>query len=85
MIKKYNNISLAVGIPGIVLQIVGMVVQYSDITIIGTILLFIGFAYYAKAKGRHIAWCSMGFFSIIGLIVLALLKDKAIEKTQEQP
>ena len=36
----------------------------------GTALLLAGFAYYAKAKGRHPAWCLMAFLSIIGLIVL---------------
>ena len=75
MIMKYNNISLAAGVPGIVLQVVGQVMQQPLVLILGTVLLIVGFAYYAKAKGRNPAWCLMGFLSIIGLIVLACLKD----------
>ncbi len=73
MIKKYNNISLAWGIPGFVLQIAG--IGQPLVLSAGTVLLMIGLAYYAKAKGRSAAWCLMGFLPIIGLIVLAYLKD----------
>jgi len=45
------------------------------VMLVGTVLLIIGLAYYARAKGRHPAWCLMGFLSVIGLIVLACLKD----------
>ena len=83
MIKKYNNISLAVGIPGLLLQIVGNVAGQPLVTILGTILLLVGLAYYAKAKGRSKAWCLMAFLSLIGLIVLACLKDKAKEQEQQ--
>jgi len=85
MIARYNNISLALGAPGIILQIVGQVTRVSPehlglarvLLIVGTGLLLIGLAYYAKAKGRHPAWCLMAFLSLIGLIVLASLKDRA--------
>jgi hypothetical protein len=87
MIKEYNNKSLLFGIPGLILQIVGrLFVEPSHpvlgfaITLIGTILLLIGFALYAKAKGRHPAWCLMALLSIIGLIILACLKDKTKEE-----
>jgi len=87
MIKRYNNTSLAFGIPGILLQIVGRVMSLNLqtqvlgilIAIIGTLLLLVGFAYYAMAKGRNPAWCLMAFFSLIGLIILACLKDLAPE------
>jgi hypothetical protein len=75
MNKKYNNISLALGAPGIVLQIWGNIIGQPIMLILGTILLMIGLAYYAMAKGRNPAWCLMGFLSIIGLIVLGCLKD----------
>ena len=86
MIAEYNNKSLAFGVPGLVLQIGGNIASSfsTDPTIaalggvaliVGTILLIVGLAYYAIAKGRHPAWCLMGFLSIIGLIVLAYLKD----------
>jgi len=82
MIKKYNNISLAWGIPGIVMQIAGNVIGNLLVLLVGTILLMVGLAYYAKAKGRSPAWCLMGFLSLIGFIVLACLKD--FEKQEEQ-
>ena len=85
MIKRYNNISLAFGVPGLLLQIAGGVMHQPLIVIPGTVLLMIGLAYYAKAKGRHPAWCLMGFLSIIGLIILALLKDRAKEGQQAEP
>ncbi len=47
------------------------------LVLLGTVLLIIGLVYYAKAKGRHPAWGIMGLLSIIGLIVLALLKDRS--------
>lgn len=75
MNKKYNNISLGLGAPGIVLQIWGNIIGQPIMLILGTILLMIGLAYYAMAKGRNPAWCLMGFLSIIGLIVLGCLKD----------
>lgn len=88
MIARYNNKSLLFGIPGIILQITGRVGSLPGaesessglfllVMLAGTILLLIGLAYYAMAKGRHAAWCLFAFLSIIGLIVLACLKDKA--------
>jgi hypothetical protein len=45
--------------------------------LVGTVLLLIGLAYYAKAKARNPAWCLFAFLSLIGLIVLACLRDRA--------
>ena len=42
----------------------------------GTVLLLVGLAYYAKAKDRSAAWCLFAFLGIIGIIILACLKDK---------
>ena len=88
MIARYNRLSFVWGIPGLILQIVGNVVAQGAlgpstaplgllVALIGTGLLLVGLAYYAVAKGRHPAWCLFAFLSIIGLIVLACLKDKA--------
>jgi hypothetical protein len=78
MITKYNNVSLAFGIPGIVLQLVGAFAPSVLVQLLGTALLIVGLAYYAKAKGRNPAWCLFAFLSIIGLIVLACLKDRSV-------
>jgi hypothetical protein len=91
MIARYNTISLVWGGLGALLQLVGMTYalilvpakQIPDIAImligtvllVGTVFLTIGLAYYAIAKGRHPAWCILGFFSLPGLLVLACLPD----------
>lgn len=84
MIKRYNNLSLAIAIPGLIIQVAGRFMMAgpqatlgSLMTIVGTVMLLTGFAYYAKAKGRSPVWCLVAFLSIIGLIILALLKDKS--------
>ena len=90
MIAHYNTKSLIVGAPGLALQLCGGLLARTLIADpatadmaaaaalgVGTILLLIGLAFYAKAKGRHPAWCLMAFLSLIGFIVLALLQDKA--------
>jgi hypothetical protein len=43
--------------------------------VLGTVTLLVGLAYYAKAKGCSAWWCLFAFLSIIGLLVLACLKD----------
>jgi predicted Zn finger-like uncharacterized protein len=85
MIKRYNNISLALGAPGLILQIAGNVMTRTPaqfmlgllVSLVGTGLLMAGLAFYALSKGRSPAWCLMGLLSIVGLIVLACLKDLA--------
>jgi hypothetical protein len=52
------------------------------VILIGTILLLIGFAYYAKAKGRSPWWCLCALLSWIGLIILACLKDRTKEQRE---
>ena len=77
MIKKYNNLSFAVGIPGILIQFYGTFVNSSVLQISGLIALIVALYFYAKAKNRHPAFCLFGMLSIIGLLVLASLKDKS--------
>ncbi len=52
MIAKYNNVSLLLGVPGIGLQMAGAWRDQPPLLLVGTVLLFAGFAFYAKAKGR---------------------------------
>lgn len=42
----------------------------------GTLLTVIGFAYYARTKGRSPAWAVLALASVIGWVVLVLLKPK---------
>ena len=83
--------SFLFGVPGLVLQIAGRFVGDGDVlsglpllmSLVGTVLLIVGLGYYAKAKGRHLAWGLMGLLSIIGLIVLACLKDRSVSESVE--
>lgn len=47
--------------------------------LLGTVALMIGFAYYAKGKGRSAAWCLLALIGIFGVIGLMLLSDQAPE------
>ena len=86
MIKRYNNLSFVFFIPGMILQIVGLIMGGNNaepnpitsvLLLVGTVLAITGFGYYAKAKGRSPAWGLAGFLGLIGLVILALLKDKS--------
>jgi len=86
MIARYNNLSLALGVPGLIAQGYGGYLQSKPdavglvpplVLVAGTVLLMFGLAYYAKAKGRAATWWLMGFLGLIGLIVLAVLPDLA--------
>lgn len=84
MIARYNNLSLVLGIPGLIAQAYGYYMKDKPqsqlgwvIMTGGTVMLIAGLMYYAKAKGRNPNWAFLGFFSLIGLVILALLKDHA--------
>ena len=79
-----NQKSFIFGIPGVIMQVVGNFMRNPEgavtglgllISLCGTAFLMVGLVFYAKAKGRHPAWCLFAFLSLIGLLVLALLKD----------
>ena len=83
MTKKYNDISLAWGSPGIVLQAVGALWGDLGLLLCGTIWLIIGLFYFAKGIGRSPAWCLLGFLSIIGFFVLYFLPDLKKDATPD--
>ena len=85
MIAKYNNISLLLGIPGLVIQMAGAVRSMPIVFVIGTILLITGFSFYAKAKGRNPAWGLFGLLSWVGILVLALIKEKPARILSKTP
>jgi uncharacterized membrane protein YjjB (DUF3815 family) len=56
-----------------------------SIYLIGTALLLIGFGFYVRPKGRSPAWCLLALLSLIGWVVLILLKDKNLSyRNQEE-
>ena len=79
MIERYNRISLAIGLPGAVIQFVGLEMRTpigSIIMAIGTILLMVGLAYYLKAKGHAPIFCILAFLSWFGIIILLFFPDR---------
>ncbi|MBT4484967.1 MAG: hypothetical protein HOC71_14960 [Candidatus Latescibacteria bacterium] len=79
MIKSENNKSLLFGAPGIFIQLAGSQFLHNELIIfIGTILFVAGVVFYARSKGRHPLWGILGAWSFIGVIIIALLKDKSV-------
>ena len=93
MIEEHNRTSLRWGIPGIILAngvpILLMIWENEGLdwlgsvcALVGMTMLFIGFVYYLKAKEQHPAWALTAFLSCIGIIWLALLKDRHLQKQE---
>jgi hypothetical protein len=55
-----------------------------SIYIAGTALLLIGFSFYVRSKGRSQAWCLLAMLSIIGWVILILLKDKSFSSLNQE-
>ena len=91
MIKKYNNLSYLFFIPGIIAQVTTLVLIANAMTLIeqqepdliviylpaavGALILSVGCAFYAKARGRSPFWGIVGFLGLPGLFIISLLKD----------
>ena len=95
MIKKHNRTSLRWGIPGIALMTGGPMMSMiwenealdwlvSVCALSGMAMLFIGFVYYLKAKRQHPAWAATALLSWIGIIWMALLKDRHLQSQQRR-
>ncbi len=85
MIRRYNNLSFLFFIPVIIAQVAGWILKENHglgmlalvLLVGGTLLALLGFGYYAKAKGRSPLWGVVGFLGVLGLLVLAVLKDRS--------
>ncbi len=96
MDQQLNRRSLLIGSSGLVLQVTGalgnaasqgqpvMGIVFTILLGVGTLLLMWGLALYATAKGHSSLWCLLGFLSIVGLIGLALLPDRAVDRSLAQ-
>ncbi len=90
MIARYNNLSFVFALPGFVLQIIGRMwcdspekFQLGLLTlVVGTGLVLLGFANYAKSRGRHPAWCLLAFLWFPGLVILAMLDDRTRDSSK---
>jgi len=54
------------------------------IYVAGTAILLIGFGVYVRSKGRSPAWSVFALLSLVGWLVLILLKDKTLPALNEQ-
>lgn len=90
--KRLERRSLWVGAPGLIMQLVGGAIASNTeepaawviaLCLVGFILLFIGLGLAARAKGYPGYYCVLGFFSIFGIIILAVLPDKLAEQTKD--
>ena len=81
-IKKLNEKSLMIGVPGLMLQAAGgtIVGGVTGLTVlaVGTVLLVVGLGYYARSRGQHPALGLFGLLSLVGLVVLALLPRRCV-------
>jgi hypothetical protein len=96
MIAKHRRASLAIGLPGLVLQLgsyrllpllasshiapgnIAWVALLSEFGLLaGTALFIVGLSYYARAKGYSRSLGFLGLLSCAGLLIIALLPDKA--------
>jgi len=83
MIKKHNSTSIALGVPGFLVQAAGAFMMAFRpehaalgiaLALVGGGLLMAGLAYYAMAKGRHPAWCLVVLLlALLGQVVSVLL------------
>ena len=87
MDSTLNRTSLLWGVPGLIVQTIAYMVATNTrspilalffllLTLVGTGLLLVGLAYYARAKGHSPWWCLAGLLSCIGIVVLAILPDR---------
>ncbi len=51
----------------------------SAMWLVGTAILLVGLAHYARAKGLHPAWCVLGLLSLPGLVVIVLVPARRIQ------
>jgi uncharacterized membrane protein HdeD (DUF308 family) len=91
MLKSYNSMSFALGIPGIILQVCGLYAMVGlgntrawVFILFGVGLLIGGLAYYAMAKSRSPWWCLLGLLSLLGMIILAFIPDDSFEEENPQ-
>ncbi len=82
---KYDRAINASVIGGLILQILGGALLSTRALLLGTVLLIIGLSFVARRKGHDWKWGFMGLLSIIGLLVVAALRDRLPEENQAVP
>src|SRR5262245_14146861 len=76
---------------GFVVQIAGAVLNSNSdfrgygslLRFVGLVMIVCGVTQYAKAKGRNPWWGAFGLFSILGVLVVACLRDYSSNTTKE--
>ena len=88
MLAEYKTKTNVFILLGIVTQILGGIVGGEVggiIRIVGAGLFITGCCFYAKGKGYNGAWGGLGLLSLLGLLILVLMKDKQKELVKGIP
>lgn len=80
--KRLNGWSLGLGAPGMLLQMLagtGFLGSYSGVlSFLGLALLLAGLSFYARLRGRSPWFAALGLFSLVGVIILAVLPRRCL-------
>ncbi|MFH1732293.1 MAG: hypothetical protein ABIF82_11675 [Planctomycetota bacterium] len=90
--KRLERRSLWFGAPGLIMLLVcGAIVSNTEepsgavilLALVGFVLLCIGLGLAAKSKGYPGYYGLLGFFTLFGIIILAVLPDKLAEQAKD--
>lgn len=80
--KRLNQRSLLLGVPGLILQGLSNTQVLGDYTgllaLPGLMLLLAGLSFYARSRGRSPWFAALAFLSLLGLIILAALPRRCL-------
>lgn len=76
MIKKFNRLSLILGIPGFFMQGFLFIWGQEIWGMLGILFFMAGLGFHAKSLGRSPAWGLLGLLGWFSLIALIFLKNK---------
>jgi hypothetical protein len=82
-LRKLNVLSFGLGVPGLLLQVTGRVMDSWLLSLAGLVLFVAGMVFYTKMRGRHIAWSLLAFSSCIGLVILYFLPKRCLNCSSE--
>ncbi len=89
--KTRTNVGVGLGIIFLSIKLLlsksghGTPLLFSVLQLAGIICWLVGLYAYAKGKGHHGAWGALGLLSLLGWIVLALMPDKNMQPSSNNP
>ena len=85
VVKQEHDNNMRMAVPFILIGVAFHAIPYCLGSIVllqlfGLVLVCIGAAKLAESKGRNKIWGLLGFFSIVGIVVLILIPKKTVEQ-----